>query len=98
MSLASQSTNQDLQRFLAEITAGHVYTFGEPWTREGHLSFIVPILRTAPQTRKYVLAEEWKDQISVLDLGAIDRLRIHNDSETSVFVRSCLLFPGIGTH
>ena len=97
MSLASQSTNQDLQRFLAEIKAGQVYTFGEPWTREGHLSFIVPIIRTAPQTRKYVLAEEVKDQISVLDLGAIDRLRIQNDSETSVFVRSGLLFRGIGT-
>src|SRR2546425_432011 len=97
MNLASQSTNQDLQRFLAEITAGQVYTFGEPWTREGHLAFIVPIIRIGPHTRKYVLAEEVKDQISVQDLGAIDRLRIQNDSEASVFVRSGLLFRGIGT-
>lgn len=71
------------------------YEFGEPWRfNQRSLSVVVPILRRNPGDRNYVLLQEVKDKVQIVDGGSIGKTVVKNPTGKTVFVRKGTLLKG----
>ncbi len=75
-----------LARFAQALARGDGWTIGAPLTSDGGASAILPILRAAPRSRRWVLASEVSDRISAVDSGRLDRIVVRNDASFAVFL------------
>ncbi len=65
------------------------FAFGTPSVADDRVVALLPILRTQPTPRRYVLVAEAPGMVSATDFGRIDRLRVSNASQSPL-----LLLPG----
>lgn len=73
------------------------FTFGKPWRQSKQsLGLVVPILREKDIQRKYKMIEETK-KITIEDTGSIDKVRIINKGDDSVFIRSGVILTSDST-
>lgn len=70
------------------------FKFGKPWKQSNKsLGLVIPILREKDIKREYVMLEETKN-ITIEDTGSIDKVRIINKGDQSVFIRSGVILAG----
>jgi hypothetical protein len=79
---------------LSQIEA-EAYEFKEPWrATDKSLTIIVPIVAETPGARNYVVLEEVKDKVKIVDTGSIDRTRIEGDVDKPTFIRGGTMLKG----
>jgi DNA-binding HxlR family transcriptional regulator len=72
-----------------------VYVFKDPWRASNRsLTFVVPIVATKPQERNYVVLEEVKDRVKIVDTGGIHQVRIEGDENRPTFMRGGTMLKG----
>lgn len=86
-----------LAQFTHAIASEDGFSFGMPRLTEDGSAVVLPIVRDRPEMRRFELAAEVADEISAIDVGRLDRLRVRNDSESRVFLPPGSLFAGRGT-
>ncbi len=70
------------------------FSFGKPQRPDAKiLSVVLPFLREGYGTRDYITFPE-TDRVLVFDTGKIDEMRVENDTDDKVFIRSGTLFTG----
>lgn len=79
------------------IVEGDGLALGTPSVSDDREMLTIPILRMGRRARAYVLAAEVFDQVSAVDPGRIDRLRVHNESARVVFLPPGSLFESSET-
>jgi tetratricopeptide (TPR) repeat protein len=92
-----QDGETPLARLAQAIARGDGLSIGTPTLRKDGVTAIVPILRTRKRDREYVLATEVPDELSAIDPGRIDRLRVRNGHQLRVFLPPGTLFEGTQT-
>ncbi len=83
-----------LARFVRAVVDDDGFSLGPPQPAADGATVTVPVLRTAARPRSYVLAVERADDMSAVDTGRIDRLRVHNESDVTVFIPAGAIFEG----
>jgi hypothetical protein len=70
------------------------FAFGEPWRpSESAITCVVPILRDCEDHPQYLILAKAK-KVKISDTGSISKVRIINEEELPVFVRTGELFKG----
>jgi len=68
---------------------------GEPWKLgDDKQGIAVPIIQKNPVDRNYILHTEIEGKVKLTDTGSISKLSIHNESDTTVFIRKGTLLKG----
>jgi len=86
-----------LARFAHAIAHEDGFSFGIPRLSGDGSLVTLPVLRNAVRSRSYTLGAAVSDDVSAVDVGRIDRLRVRNDSAVRVFLPPGTLFEGRGT-
>jgi DNA-binding HxlR family transcriptional regulator len=83
-----------MKDLLSNLAKGE-YEFKEPWrATEKSLAVVVPIVATRNMTRNYVVLEEVKDRVKIVDTGGISHACIEGDLNTPTFVRGGTMLKG----
>ncbi len=70
------------------------FSIGPPASSDGGAVQVLPVHRVRPRSRGYVLVHEVSDEVSAVDPGRIDRVRVRNESAHRVFLPPGTLFAG----
>jgi DNA-binding HxlR family transcriptional regulator len=74
---------------------GEMYEFKEPWrATDKSLTIVVPIIAKTKASRDYVVLEEVKDQVNIIDTGGINQARIEGNVDKSTFIRGGTMLKG----
>lgn len=88
----------NLENLLDKLKQGEEFSLGDPWRfSDKAVGIVVPILRASQPKRGYVLLEEVKDKLEILDSGSIDKLIVKGDVDSPVFFRGGSMLQGKGT-
>jgi hypothetical protein len=83
-----------MKDLLSELKSGD-YAFKEPWrVTDKSLTVVVPIVSSKAGQRNYVVLEEVKDKVKIIDTGGISQLRIEGNVDESVFIRGGTMLKG----
>ncbi|HYM38915.1 MAG TPA: DUF6569 family protein [Thermoplasmata archaeon] len=86
-----------LARFARGIVEGDGRSIGTPSLSDDGSAVVLSILMGRGGARGYVLANEVADEVSFIDPGRIDRVRIRNESRRRIFLPPGTLLAGEGT-
>ncbi len=89
-----QDGESPLARVARAIVEGDGFALGRPHLSDDGTSVALPVLRTRPRPRGYVLSVEVADEISAVDPGRIDRVRVLNETQRRVFLPPGTLLEG----
>ena len=68
-----------MKDLLSGFKSGH-YAIKEPWrVTDKSLTVVVPIVSSKAGQRNYVVLEEVKDKVRIIDTGGISQLRIEGN-------------------
>jgi hypothetical protein len=86
-----------IKQIIDQVLTDH--EFGTPWKwAENAGGLLIPILRTSTTPpREYILLEEAKGKVTIQDTGNINKAKLINNTEQTVFVRGGTLLSGQGT-
>ena len=71
------------------------FEFKEPWrAADKSLTIIVPIVAKTPGSRSYVVLEEVKDKVKIVDTGSIGESKIEGDVDKPTFIRGGTMLKG----
>jgi DNA-binding MarR family transcriptional regulator len=83
-----------MKDMLSNLAKG-AYEFKDPWrATDKSLTVIVPIVATRTVTRNYVVLEEVKDRVKIVDTGGISQACIEGDVNAPTFVRGGTMLKG----
>ena len=83
-----------MQDLLSDLKKGR-YEFKEPWrATDKSLTIVVPIVCSSHGKRSYVVLEEVKDKVRIVDTGGIDALRVEGSIDDSTFIRGGTMLKG----
>jgi DNA-binding HxlR family transcriptional regulator len=83
-----------MRDFLSKIKEG-TYEFKDPWrATDKSLTIIVPIVSTKKLTRDYVVLEEVKDKVRIVDTGGINQSSVEGNVESPTFIRGGTMLKG----
>ena len=89
---------ETLDYLVDALMEGRGFKLGEPWKAKETLAAVVPILvEEILGMREYVLVEEVKEKVKILDTGSIGRLSVVSGVDKPVFFRSGTVLEGKGT-
>ena len=79
---------------ISQLDTG-IYEFKEPWRATNKsLTIVVPIVAKTKGKRNYVVLEEVKDKIKIVDTGGINKARIEGDVDKPTFIRGGTMLKG----
>lgn len=83
-----------LARFVHAIVREDGFAFGSPRLSDDGATVTVPVIRTVPRRRRYVLVGEASEPLFAEETGRLDRLRVRNDSQDLVVLPAGTIFEG----
>jgi DNA-binding HxlR family transcriptional regulator len=78
---------------LSKFDSG-VFEFKEPWRAGRSLAVIVPIVAKRVEPRSYVVLEEVKDKVRMVDTGRIGEVKVEGEFDKPTFIRGGTMLKG----
>jgi len=83
-----------MQDLLRKIETGELQ-LGQPWKPTNKsLTLVIPIIIKTAGKRSYVVLEEIKDKVKIVDTGHIGEIRITADHDKPIFIRGGTMLKG----
>ena len=83
-----------MKDLVSQLETG-VYEFKEPWRATNKsLTIVVPIVAKTSGSRNYVVLDEVKDKVKIVDTGGIHKARIEGDVDKPTFIRGGTMLKG----
>jgi len=70
------------------------FEFKEPWRAGKALAVIVPIVAKRAEPRSYVVLEEVKDKVRIVDTGRIGEVKVEGEFDKPTFIRGGTMLKG----
>lgn len=87
-------SDQKMKDLISKIRM-EAYEFKDPWRATNKsLTIVVPIVAKQKGVRDYVVLEEVKDKVSIVDTGGIDKVQIEGDADKPTFIRGGTMLKG----
>lgn len=84
-----------MKDLISQLVEAETYEFKKPWRATNKsLTIVVPIVAKKPGSRSYVVLEEVKDKVKIIDTGGISQARIEGNVDKPVFIRGGTMLKG----
>lgn len=84
-----------MKDLISRLVKDEVYEFKEPWRATNKsLTIVVPVVAKKLGSRSYVVLEEVKDKVKVIDSGGINLARIEGNVGKPTFIRGGTMLKG----
>lgn len=86
---------EKFETLISDLIRGEDYSFGIPWRlSEKSLAIVVPIIKAEKGERDYLVIEEAKDKVELVDSGSIGQVNVRSMADKPVFIRSGSILSG----